>query len=84
MKGKVVGISQNVGQVLTEGNVYNFHINCVQGAITNNQDFEFELDEHGSVRVIYGNGAEKPSVIKVKKEKKKESTGTKTFLTEEK
>ena len=44
MKGKVVGYQQNVGQVLSEGNVYNFHINCVQGAISNNQDFEFELD----------------------------------------
>ena len=84
MKGKVVGYQQNVGQVLAEGNVYNFHINCVQGAISNNQDFEFELDEHGGVRVIYGNGAEKPSIFKkVKKEKKKEDTG-KTFLTEEK
>ena len=78
MKGKVVGYQQNVGQVLSEGNVYNFHINCVQGAISNNQDFEFELDEHGGVRVIYGNGSEKPIVGKIKKEKKKEHKG-KTF-----
>ncbi|SVD37170.1 uncharacterized protein METZ01_LOCUS390024, partial [marine metagenome] len=28
MKGKVKGYHQNVGQVLSEGNVYNFHINC--------------------------------------------------------
>ncbi|HIG32625.1 MAG TPA: hypothetical protein EYQ09_04200 [Flavobacteriales bacterium] len=86
MKGKVQAYSQNVGQVLSEGNVYNFHINCVQGGIKNEQEFEFELDEHGVVKVIYGNGAEKPSVQKVKKEKKKSSphTWAKTFLTEEK
>jgi len=60
MKGKIAAYHQNVGQVLSEGNVYNFHIRCVQGAIINNQEFEFELDEHGKVKVIYGNGAEKP------------------------
>ena len=86
MKGKVQAYSQNVGQVLSEGNVYNFHINCVQGGIKNEQEFEFELDEHGGVKVIYGNGAEKPPVLKVKREKKKSSphTWAKTFLTEEK
>ena len=86
MKGKIAAYHQNVGQVLSEGNVYNFHINCVQGGIKNGEDFEFELDEHGGVKVIYGNGAEKPSVLKVKKEKKKSSphTWAKTFLTEEK
>ena len=86
MKGKVKGYHQNVGQVLSEGNVYNFHINCVQGGIKNGEDFEFELDEHGGVKVIYGNGAEKPPVLKLKKEKKKSSphTWAKTFLTEEK
>ena len=67
-------------------NVYNFHINCVKGGIKNGDDFEFELDEHGGVKVIYGNGAEKPSVLKLKREKKKTSphTWAKTFLTEEK
>ena len=86
MKGKVVSYHQNVGKVLSEGNVYNFHINCVQGGIKNGEDFEFELDEHGGVKVIYGNGAEKPSVLKLKREKKKSSphTWAKTFLTEEK
>ena len=43
MKGKIAAYHQNVGQVLSEGNVYNFHIKCVQGAIANNQEFEFEL-----------------------------------------
>ncbi len=82
MKGKIAAYHQNVGQVLSEGNVYNFHIRCVQGAIANNQEFEFELDEHGKVKVIYGNGAETPSVPKMKKEKKQDKK-EKTFLTEE-
>jgi hypothetical protein len=82
MKGKIAAYHQNVGQVLSEGNVYNFNIKCVQGAIKNHQEFEFELDEHGKVKVIYGNGVEKPSVPKMKKEKKQD-TEEKTFLTEE-
>ena len=80
-KGKIAAYHQNVGQILSEGNIYNFHINQVQGGIKNHQDFEFELDEAGKVKVIYGNGAEGPSVQKVKKEKK--DTEEKTFLTEE-
>ncbi len=82
MKGKIAAYHQNVGQVLSEGNVYNFNIKCVQGGIKNHQEFEFELDEHGKVKVIYGNGSEKPSVPKMKKEKKQD-TEEKTFLTEE-
>lgn len=83
MKGKIAAYHQNMGQVLCEGNVYNFHINCVQGAIKNHQDFEFELDDNGKVKVIYGNGAERPSEPKLKKEKKKSNKDEKTFLTEE-
>ena len=81
MKGKIAAYHQNVGQILSEGNVYNFHINCVQGGIKNHKEFDFELDEHGKVKVIYGNGAEGPSVQKVTKEE--EDTEEKTFLTEE-
>ena len=81
MKGKVVAYHQNVGHILNEGNIYHFHINQVQGRIKNEQEFEFELGENGKVKVIYGNGAESPSVQKVTKEKK--DTKEKTFLTEE-
>jgi len=82
MKGTIAAYHQNVGQVLCEGNVYNFHISCVQGGIKNHQEFEFELDENGKIKVIYGNGSENPSVQRVKKEKKR-NTKEKTFLTEE-
>ena len=82
MRGKIAAYHQNMGQVLSEGNVYNFHIRCVQGTIANHQELEFELDENGKVKIIYGNGAEKPSVPKMKKEKK-QNKEEKTFLTEE-
>ena len=81
MKGKIAAYHQNVGQILSEGNVYNFHINQVQGGIKNHQEFEFELDEHGKVKVIYGNGAEGPSDHVA--DENTEDTEEKTILTEE-
>ena len=54
-KGKIGGFHLNTGQVLSEGNVYNFHINNVQGGIQNQQEIEFELDEDGNVKGIYLN-----------------------------
>ena len=82
MKGKIAAYHSEVGQVLSEGNVYNFHLNIVQGQIQNGQEIEFEVNDHGKLKVIYGNGAELPSVPKIKKERKKENT-EKLFLTEE-
>ena len=83
MKGKIAAYHQNVGQILSEGNVYNFHINQVQGGIKNHQDFEFELDEAGKVKVIYGNGAEGPSDHVADDNTEDTDTEEKTFLTEE-
>ena len=83
MKGTVKGYHQNMGQVLSEGNVYNFHINCVQGHIKNEQEFEFELGESGKVKVIYGNGAEGPSDHVADENTEDTDTEEKTFLTEE-
>ena len=37
-KGKIGGFHLNTGQVLSEGNIYNFHINNVQGGIQNQQE----------------------------------------------
>ena len=83
MKGKIAAYHQNVGQVLSEGNVYNFHINCVQGSIKNHQEFDFELDEHGKVKVIYGNGADSHSGHVASDNTEDTDTEEKTFLTEE-
>ena len=83
-KGKIGGFHLNTGQVLSEGNVYNFHINNVQGGIQNQQEIEFELDEDGNVKVIFGTGAQKPTKAPVKKESSSEKKNTKVLLTEEK
>ena len=79
-KGKIGGFYGNNGQVLSEGNVYNFHLNVAQGSIENGKEIDFELDEHGNVKVIFGNG--KPKKKSVKKETT--NTDTRDLLTEEK
>ena len=96
-KGKIGGMFGETGQILSEGNVYNFNINVVEGMIGNGESVEFELD--GSrVKVIYGVGAKKvsapvePTPVKVepkvepaKKENlSKRIVDNRDFLTEEK
>jgi len=83
MKGKIAAYHSGSGQVLSEGHAYNFHINIVQGQITNGTEVEFEVNENGKLKVIYGNGAEPQRVPKIKKERKKPKTVGKMFLTEE-
>ena len=86
-KGKIGGFHMNTGKVLSEGNVYNFNISSVQGSISNQQEIEFELDEHGNVKVIFGTGAQKPTKAPVPIKKENSSNKpkeTKVFLTEEK
>jgi hypothetical protein len=84
-KGKIGGFHLNTGQVLSEGNVYNFHINNVQGGIQNQQEIEFELDDEGNVKVIFGTGAQKPTKAPVQTKKENSSKkSTQVFLTEEK
>jgi len=61
-KGIVGGLYGERGQVLSEGNVYNFNIDIVSGCVTNKQEVEFEL-ENGRLKVVYGDGAKKPTVV---------------------
>jgi len=83
MKGTIGGLHGRVGQVLHEGNVYNFHINNVQGGIHNGKEIDFELDENGNVKIIFGDGKpKKKSLKRVKKETL--NIDTKQLLTEEK
>ena len=81
-KGKIAAFHDRTGQVLSEGNVYNFNVNVVQGVIQNQAEIEFELDENGNVKVIYGGGAEKPQPKRKKQESKNKKN--KILLTEEK
>ena len=84
-KGFIGGFHGNVGQVLSEGNIYNFNINIVKGVIANQQEVEYELDAEGNVKLIIGTGANKPVE---QKEPQKETTSAKlrkkSLLTEEK
>ena len=52
MKGKIAAYHSGSGQVLSEGNAYHFHINIVQGQITNGTEVEFEVNENGKLKVI--------------------------------
>jgi hypothetical protein len=91
-KGKIGGFHSGTGQVLSEGNVYNFTINVVQGVIENQSEIEFDLDEHGKIKVIYGKGGEKvipapvaaPKPAPPKKKQEEQDNTSKILLTEEK
>ena len=88
-KGVIGGLSGNTGQILSEGNIYNFNVEIVDGGIRNQQEIEFELSQEGSVKVIYGTGATKPTKSPAPKSKQKENTtsklvGKNILLTEEK
>ena len=52
MKGKIAAYHSGSGQVLSEGNAYHFHINIVQGQITNGTEVEFEVNENGKLKGI--------------------------------
>jgi len=70
LKGKIGGLFGQTGQVLSEGNTYNFNINIVDGGLKNCQEIEFELDETGDrIKVIYGTGATKPTKAPAPKQK---------------
>ena len=85
-KGKIGGLHLNTGQILSEGNVYNFNVNNVNGNIENQQEIEFELVDEGNVKVIFGTGAQKPKQepVQTKKENSATKKNTRVFLTEEK
>jgi hypothetical protein len=97
-KGTIGGLHGDTGQVLSEGNTYNFNINIVDGGLKNCQEIEFELDETGDrIKVIYGTGATKPTKAPAPKQKQKQNkkenitssspsklVDNRDFLTEEK
>ncbi len=83
-KGKIAYFHNQEGQILSEGNVYNFNINNVKGELDGTTEFEFEIDNMGNLKVIYGKGAEKPQPILKKKKQESKNTSSKILLTEEK
>jgi hypothetical protein len=90
-RGTIGGLHLNTGQILSEGNVYNFNVNVVDGGIQNHQEIEFELNPDGNVKIIYGTGATKPTKAPAPKQKTKQKENTtskivdnRDLLTEEK
>jgi len=83
--GKVGGLHGGMGQLVSEGNYYYFEMDSVEGFIQNGQEVTFELASNGSVKVIYGDGAKKPT--NAPKPKQKENTAkadNRELLTEDK
>lgn len=80
-KGVIGGFHGSTGQVLSEGNVYNFNLNNVQGHIDNGKEIEFEFDANGNVKVIFGDGKPKTTSSK-KKVKETVNSDTKELLIE--
>ncbi len=83
--GKVGGLHGGMGQLVSEGNYYYFEMDSVEGFVQNGQEVTFELASNGSVKVIYGDGAKKPT--NAPKAKQKENTAkadNREFLTEDK
>ena len=59
--GKVGGLHGGMGQLVSEGNYYYFEMDNVEGFVQNGQEVTFELASNGSIKVIYGDGAKKPT-----------------------
>lgn len=70
--GKVGGLHGGMGQLVSEGNYYYFEMDNVEGFVQNGQEVTFELASNGSIKVIYGDGAKKPT--NAPKPKQKENT----------
>ena len=70
--GKVGGLHGGMGQLVSEGNYYYFEMDNVEGFVQNGQEVTFELASNGSIKVIYGDGAKKPT--NTPKPKQKENT----------
>jgi len=86
-KGTVVALYGEHGQIMYEGQYYNFNTMVVQGGVKNQHEVDFEFTDQSKIKVIYGTGANKPTKAPAPI-KKENSSGklkdTKVFLTEEK
>jgi len=87
-KGTVVALYGEHGQIMYEGQYYNFNTMIVEGGVKNQLEVEFEFTGQSKIKVIYGTGATKapaPASIQTKKENSSAKLkDTKVLLTEEK
>ena len=86
-KVTVVALYGEHGQIMYEGQYYNFNTMVVQGGVKNQLEVDFEFTDQAKIKVIYGTGANKPTkaTAPIKKENSSAKLkDTKVFLTEEK
>ena len=87
-KGRIAALYGEHGQVIHEGNAYNFTTTVVDGGVKNHQEVEFEFDESQvRIKVIFGNCSKKPTPAPKKKQKENTSSklvDNRDLLTEEK
>lgn len=88
-KGTVVALYGEHGQIMYEGQYYNFNTMVVQGGVKNQLEVDFEFTDQAKIKVIYGTGAKKPTKTPAPVQTKKENSSgklkdTKVLLTEEK
>ena len=85
-KGTVVALYGEHGQIMYEGQYYNFNTMVVQGGVKNQLEVDFEFTDQAKIKVIYGTGAKKaPAPVQTKKENSSAKLkDTKVLLTEEK
>jgi coenzyme F420-reducing hydrogenase gamma subunit len=85
-KGTVVALYGEHGQIMYEGQYYNFNTMIVEGGVKNQLEVEFEFTDRAKIKVIYGTGATKaPAPVQTKKENSSAKLkDTKVLLTEEK
>tara|TARA_B110000091_G_C13628828_1_gene396230 strand:- start:112 stop:408 length:297 start_codon:yes stop_codon:yes gene_type:complete len=87
-KGTVVALYGEHGQIMYEGQYYNFNTMIVEGGVKNQLEVDFEFTDRAKIKVIYGTGANKPTKapapIKKENSSAKLLKDTKVFLTEEK
>jgi len=85
-KGTVVALYGEHGQIMYEGQYYNFNTMIVEGGVKNQLEVDFEFTDRAKIKVIYGTGATKaPAPVQTKKENSSAKLkDTKVLLTEEK
>jgi len=64
LKGKIGGMIGTSGQILSEGNVYNFNLNVVNGPISNGAEVDFQLDGSKVISVCKSGAIKQPTPVK--------------------
>ena len=84
-KGKISNYKNGIGQILSEGNTYNFNINVVRANdVADGVNVEFELDHYGNIKIVNCLGATKPTKASKSKKENTAKADNRELLTEDK